>query len=963
MDHAVADSAENFIRSVKGVGLYADDTVDVRRQKLARIIVDSMYQFLGLLDVDGTVIEINRAALEGAGVDLDDVVGKPFWEARWWALSEETRERVREMVSQAREGRFVRCDIEVYGAASGSKTIIVDFSLTPIFDDSGKVAFLLPEGRNVSEKIAIEAELTRKNSEVHAALEKLREIDGFKTKFFANVSHELRTPLTLILGPVRQLLQGSGHLSERERFRLLSIKRNAQALLQQVNDLLDLARIDAGEMPLVYVCADVAALVREIAGGFAAAAEERGISLSVSGEEELYVDVDRAKFVRVVTNLLSNALKFTPDGGRIRCSVARVARDRFLLSVQSNGPGVPDRLKRQIFDRYAQGEDELSSKGSGLGLNIVKEFVELHRGTISVIDAPERGAVFQVEMPRRAPAGAFVRQAVPTEVVVPEFDGGSPQPHGYALARHKAGSPRILVLEDNPDLRQFLGDVLADDYEVVPVDNGRSALGLVRDQPPDLVITDLMMPEMDGERFVRTLREELQCGVPVLVLSARSDNALRETLLEELVQDYLTKPFSPQELRARVRNLVTVKRTVDILQKELNSQQSDIAELTSGLIASRKSLQQGLLALQISERRWQGFYENTAVGIALTDTEGKVMKANPALQKMLGYGPTEIRGLSLIDITAEAERATTRRNVHNLVVGRLESYQAQKRYERKGGGFLWANVSASRIPVVGDEGPRVAVIVEDVTAQKAAEDALSKTRTDLARVSRVTMMGELVASIAHEVNQPLSAIVTNSHAALRWLERDTPDYQEVVAALKRVHRDAVHAGKVISRIRDFLKKGGLKREPIDVRAMLDSLIAMLQRTLAETATTIDVRLADALPPLVGDQVQLQQVLLNLLVNAIDAMRGQKGRTRHIVVTVNAGHGREIEFSVRDSGPGVPEDKIPRIFDAFFSTKGDGLGMGLAISKSIVANHGGELRLESSGAEGACFTFNIPEEEA
>lgn len=339
------------------------------------------------------------------------------------------------------------------------------------------------------------------------------------------------------------------------------------------------------------------------------------------------------------------------------------------------------------------------------------------------------------------------------------------------------------------------------------------------------------------------------------------------------------------------------------------------------------------------------------------------MKANPALQKMLGYGPNEIRGLSLIDITAEAERATTRRNVHNLVAGRLESYQAQKRYERKGGGFLWANVSASRIPVVGDEGPRVAVIVEDVTAQKAAEDALSKTRSDLARVSRVTMMGELVASIAHEVNQPLSAIVTNSHAALRWLERDTPDYQEVVAALKLVHRDAVHAGKVIARIRDLLKKGGLKREPIDVRAMLDSLIAMLQRTLAETATTIDVRIADALPPLVGDQVQLQQVLLNLLVNAIDAMRGQKGRARHIVVTVNAGHGREIEFSVRDSGPGVPEAKIPRIFDAFFSTKGDGLGMGLAISKSIVANHGGELRLESSGAEGACFTFNIPEEEA
>ncbi|MBN8441713.1 MAG: PAS domain S-box protein [Thauera sp.] len=950
-----------FVRSVKGVGLSADDAADVRRQKLARIIVDSMYQFLGLLDVDGNVIEANEAALEGAGIALEDVVGKPFWEARWWALSEDARERVRTMVLQAREGRFVRCDVEIYGAARGSKTIVVDFSLTPILDDSGRVAFLLPEGRNVSEKIAIEAELTRKNSEVQAALEKLREIDGFKTKFFANVSHELRTPLTLILGPVNQLLQGAGPLSERERFRLLSIKRNAHALLQQVNDLLDLARIDAGQMPLVYVCADLAALVREIVAGFAAAAGERAIHINVSGEEELYVDLDRAKFARVVTNLLSNALKFTADGGRIRCVLERLAQDRCLLSVQDNGPGVPDRLKQQIFDRYAQGEDELSSKGSGLGLNIVKEFVELHGGTISVIDAPERGAVFQVELPRRAPSGAFVRQSVPTDMLVPHHERGFAQPQEHALARHKEGSPRILVVEDNPDLCQFLFDVLADDYQVIPAENGRRALDLVREQPPDLIITDLMMPAMDGERFVRALREELECSVPVMVLSARSDNALRETLLEELVQDYLTKPFSPQELRARVRNLVSVKRSVDILQKELNSQLSDIAELTSGLIASRKSLQQGLVALQISERRWQGFYENAAVGIALVDADGKIMKANPALQKMLGYEAREIRGVSLIDITVESERAMTRRNVHRLLEGRVESFQAQKRYERKDGGVLWANVSASIIPVVGDEGPRVAVIVEDVTAQKAAEDALAKTRTDLARVSRVTMMGELVASIAHEVNQPLSAIVTNSHAALRWLERDTPDYQEVVAALKRVHRDAVHAGNVISRIRDFLKKGGLKRDVVNVPAMLDSLIAMLQRTLVETATTVELRVDAALPILVGDQVQLQQVLLNLLVNAIDAMRGHSGREHHIVVTVSAERGRGTVFSVSDCGPGVPQDKIPLIFDAFFSTKGDGLGMGLAISKSIVANHGGDLWLEATGPEGACFKFSIPED--
>lgn len=943
---------------MKGVALSEGDSRDVRRQKLARIILDSMYQFLGLLDVHGNVIEINQAALDGAGVSLDQVVGKPFWEARWWALSETTRQRVRSMVAEAATGRFVRCDMEIYGESHGSRTIVVDFSLTPIFDDDGRVAFLLPEGRNISEKIAIEAELTRRNDEVQAALEKLRKIDGFKTKFFANVSHELRTPLTLILGPVNQLLQASGGIAEREHFRLATIKRNAQALLQQVNDLLDLARIDAGEMPLVYVCADIVSLVRDVAGGFEAAAEERGIALSFTGEEELYADIDRAKMVRVVTNLLSNAFKFTPPGGRIRCSFDRLPGERVLLSVQDSGPGVPDSLKGSIFDRYAQGADELSAMGSGLGLNIVKEFVALHHGTISLLDAPEHGALFQVELPLRAPPGAFVRARdsgwMPAlETVEVPRQGELPQ------LPEKAGNPRIVVAEDNPDLRQFLYDVLADDYQVTLAENGGLALAMVCADPPDLIITDLMMPEMDGERFIHELRGRQISHIPVLVLSARADDVLRETLLEGFVQDYLTKPFSPQELRARVRNLITVKRTVDILQKELNSQASDISELTSGLIASRKSLLEGMRALQISERRWQGFYENTAVGIALVDADGQIMKANPALQQMLGYGDQEITGVSLVDITEASERATTRDNVYGLLEGRRGSYQLQKHYQRKDGSYLWAKVCASVIPVVDREGPRIAVIVEDLTAQKRAEDALAKTQADLARVSRLTTMGELVASIAHEVNQPLAAIVTNSHAALRWLEREEPDTQEVVAALQRVHRDAVHAGDVIRRIRGFLKKEGMKRQIVDVPGMIDALIQMLRRVLDEAAVHVDLRLPAELPRLMGDQVQLQQVLLNLLVNAIDALRSQQAEERRIVVEVCEDSSCGLRFSVEDSGPGVPEGTAATVFEPFHSTKSDGLGMGLAISRSIVENHGGTLRLEASSPAGARFAFCIP----
>jgi len=946
--------------SVKAVALASDDSGEVRRQKLARIILDAMYQFLGLLDVDGTVLEINRAALEGAGICLDDVIGKPFWEARWWALSEDARNRVRSMVEQARRGEFVRCDIEIFGDLQGKKTIFVDFSLTPIRDDEGRVAFLLPEGRNITEKIAIEAELTRKNGELQLALEKLREIDGFKTKFFANVSHELRTPLALILGPVDQLLIEAQGANERERFRLKTIKRNAQSLLQQVNDLLDLARIDAQQMPLAYVCANVAALLRDVAASFAAAAEERSISLLTEGASELYADVDRAKFARILANLLSNAFKFTPAGGRICCSIERVANRRFLLSVQDNGPGVPPQMKEQIFSRFTQGQDGLSGNGSGLGLNIVKEFVELHSGTVVALDAPGGGAVFQVEMPMRAPKGVFVRESNEEEPFSNYRSIDLLEPQSQPLRDHKLGNSRILVVEDNPDLRHFLYDVLIDDYNVTLAANGAIALASALEDPPDLVITDLMMPHFDGEQFVRELRASGRFpNLPVLVLSARADDALRETLLEDLVQDYLTKPFSPQELRARVRNLVMVKRTVDLLQKELNSQASDVCELTAGLVASRKSLQDGLVALQISERRWLGLYKNTAVGIALADREGRILKANPALQQMLGYGEADIVGVSLIDITEESQRAMTKRNVHGLFDGVIDNYHVQKRYEKKNGGLLWANVSVSLIPAVDREGPRLAVIVEDVSSHKQAESALAAIQAELARVSRFTTMGELVASIAHEVNQPLSAIVTNSQAALRWLARDTPDLDEVVAALNRVNRDASLAGDVIARIRNFLSMGGIKREPVQVRRIVDDLLLMLQSVLLESGVQVKVRIAPGLPELQADPVQLQQVMLNLVINALDAMREQLHRDRILTISVTAEVQEGVLFSVSDTGPGISPSLEGKIFDALFSTKSNGLGMGLAISRSIIENHGGRLRLEAAVGTGASFVFNLP----
>ncbi len=301
----------------------------------------------------------------------------------------------------------------------------------------------------------------------------------------------------------------------------------------------------------------------------------------------------------------------------------------------------------------------------------------------------------------------------------------------------------------------------------------------------------------------------------------------------------------------------------------------------------------------------------------------------------------------------------TKRNVDGLFDGVIENYHVQKRYEKRNGEFLWANVSASLIPAVDREGPRLAVIVEDVSSRKQAESSLAVTQAELARVSRFTTMGELVASIAHEVNQPLSAIATNSQAALRWLARETPNLDEVVAALNRVNRDASLAGEVISRIRNFLSRGGIKREVLNVKRILDDLLLMLQTLLQESSVRVDVRIAPGLPRLQADLVQLQQVMLNLVVNAIEAMRDQNLLERVLTITVTADATDGALFSFSDSGTGIPPEMEAKIFDALFSTKRDGLGMGLAISRSIIENHGGRLRLEATAGAGANFVFNIP----
>jgi PAS domain S-box-containing protein len=643
--------------------------------------------------------------------------------------------------------------------------------------------------------------------------------------------------------------------------------------------------------------------------------------------------------------------------------------DRLLLSVQDSGPGVSPELRATIFERFRQAQSGTTRQfgGTGLGLAIAKDFVDLHGGTIAILDAPGGGALFQVEIPQRAPAGAYVRadEGPPSAreggvVVDDALEELQPVEVDTAEDTGSPARPLLLVAEDNTEMRRFIARVLGDEYHIMSAADGAEALTKALAKPPDLVVTDLMMPKLGGDQLIAEMRaREPLASVPVLVLSAKADEELRLQLLAEAVQDYVIKPFSAHELRARVRNLVMMQRARTELQKALATQNEDVWQLTQQLVASRQTLQRGLDALQESEQRWRAVYENSAVGIGLTDVRGRFLAANPGLQSMLGYTEAELHNVSILELTPEEDREAAWARLTHLVEGRLHEYHVERRYLRKDGRVMWANTSVSVIP--GTESlPRMLVrIIEDITERKRAEEAMAEMQTELARVTRVTTMGELAASIAHEVNQPLTGVVSNGNACLRWLAREVPDLGEARAAVERIIRDANRASEVIRRIRAFVKKTDPQKVWLDINDLIHEVVTLVQSEVRKHRVALRTELSAVLPPVLGDRVQLQQVLLNLLLNGIEAMHPITDRPRELRISSQRPALDTVLVAVQDSGIGLDPQSMTRLFDAFFTTKPTGLGLGLSISRSISQAHGGQLWALPNAGPGATFQLTLP----
>jgi PAS domain S-box-containing protein len=313
------------------------------------------------------------------------------------------------------------------------------------------------------------------------------------------------------------------------------------------------------------------------------------------------------------------------------------------------------------------------------------------------------------------------------------------------------------------------------------------------------------------------------------------------------------------------RNAATLLQRVNHLPGVARDDTDDgVSRLTARMIADKQ-------ALQDSERRWRAIFENSAVGVGLTDATGRVLAENPTFRRILGYTEEEFRTISLADITSEEDLDAIFMRVAQLLDGGLHEYHVQQRYRRKDGNFVWTNTSVSLIPGTGTAPTTLVRIVEDITDRKHAEEALRRAHEELAHVTRVMSMGELTASIAHEVNQPLAAVVTNGHACARWLAAVPPDLREASEAVQRVVRDANRASEVIARVRAFLRRGQSQRSRLDLDEVIIDVLGFVQDEIRIRGVSLRVALAARLPPVLADRVQLQQVILNLLVNGIEAM--------------------------------------------------------------------------------------------
>jgi PAS domain S-box-containing protein len=366
-------------------------------------------------------------------------------------------------------------------------------------------------------------------------------------------------------------------------------------------------------------------------------------------------------------------------------------------------------------------------------------------------------------------------------------------------------------------------------------------------------------------------------------------------------------------------------------------------------------------ALRLSETRWRSIFETSTLAVTIFDQNLRYTATNRAFQAMLGYSDEELRQRTPLDITAEEERGNADSRLAALREGRIDHYVVEKQYRRKDGTVIWGQASVAR---ASQSGPEMFIgTMIDITESKRAQDNLFATQSELARVAQLMTIGQMAASIAHEIKQPLTSIMMGASAGQRWLAKKPPNLKEVRACFDLITDNGDRANQVIDGIRAMFQKGRQEKEFVDINQLIGETLELVRGKAQKTRIALRSDLAEDLPPVFARRIQLQQVMFNLFANAIEAMDAVPDDIRLLLVSSAFRAPRDLLITVADSGPGLAPENVNRIFDPFFTTKSQGMGMGLSICRSIVEAHDGRLAARSGAERGAVFEMTLPAADA
>ncbi|MYM24907.1 response regulator [Duganella sp. FT135W] len=767
----------------------------------------------------------------------------------------------------------------------------------------------------------------------------LAELDQAKTQFFSNISHEFRTPLTLLLGPVNDALQDErAPLPPVQHERLQLMQRNALRLQKLVNTLLEFSRVQAGRAQACFAAIDLAGLTADLASSFRSAIEGAGIRLAVDCPAlEAQVYVDPVMWEKIVLNLMSNAFKFTFEGEiKVR---QQIAEGQLRLEVADTGTGIPPEQLPKLFERFhrVEGARSRTHEGSGIGLALVHDLVVLHGGRIGVESVVGEGTVFRVTIPlgsAHLPQSQLGTPASHTSTVaayVAEAESWT-QPRGVPLTGDEADAGaaaasalrgRLLVVDDNADMRDYLQRLLQPQWQVEVCTNGVEALAIVERHPPDLILSDVMMPQLDGFGLLAALRAHPATrDIPFMLLSARAGEEARLEGLQAGADDYLVKPFSGRELAARI----------EVLR-----------------LRQRMRVVEGVAA-----RRLRSVFSQAPVAIAILNGPDHVFElANDYYQQLVGprillgqtirqaFPELASQGIyELLDGVLATGQPFVGRSVHLLMCRQPDQAPSECWFD-----FVYQ-------PLFGDAGKPygVAVVAFDVTelatAKRAAESA-----------NRAK--DEFLAMLGHELRNPLAPIVTalqlmrlrGSDSALKEravIERQTKHLVALVDDLLDVSR--VAEGKV-----------QLQRKAVEMAEVVTRAIETASPLIAQRRHQLALDVAPSGLTVLADPVRFAQVLSNLLTNA--AKYTEPGGQLAVRARRDGGH---VVVEVEDNGIGISAEMLKPVFERFtqerqaLSRSQGGLGLGLAIVRSMMELHGGSVEARSGGIGcGSTFIVRMP----